>query len=147
MIQHTIQAFLSRAPKHKPAAWMQPTLFAAAAYNALWGTWVGLFPRASFDLLGMRAPAYLPLWQSVGLMVGCYAIGYFIAAFDPYRGRGRVHRQGARAVGHGLCRLERTIAVRVRVEQHHQRRDLVDSIFLDFAWCVQRSKRLIALKD
>ena len=81
-----IQAFLARAPKHKPAAWMQPTLLAAAAYNALWGTWVGLFPRASFDLLGMTAPVYLPLWQSVGLMVGCYAIGYFIAAFDPYRG-------------------------------------------------------------
>ncbi len=64
---------------------MSITLFAAAAYNSLWGLWVGLFPKTSFDLLGMEAPLYLPLWQSVGLMVGCYGIGYFIAAFDPYR--------------------------------------------------------------
>ena len=40
-------------------------LFAAAAYNVLWGTWVGLFPKASFDLLGIEVPKYLPLWQSV----------------------------------------------------------------------------------
>jgi small multidrug resistance pump len=79
-----ISHFASRS-KHKPAPWMKWVLFTAAAYNALWGAWVGLFPKASFDLLGMTAPAYLPLWQSVGLMVGCYAIGYFIAAFDPYQ--------------------------------------------------------------
>jgi small multidrug resistance pump len=79
-----ISHFASRS-QHKPAPWMKFVLFAAAAYNALWGAWVGLFPKASFDLLGMTAPAYLPLWQSVGLMVGCYAIGYFIAAFDPYQ--------------------------------------------------------------
>jgi small multidrug resistance pump len=65
--------------------WMTLMLFAAAAYNMLWGAWVGLFPKASFDLLNMEAPKYLPLWQSVGLMVGCYGIGYFIAAFDPYK--------------------------------------------------------------
>jgi peroxiredoxin len=64
---------------------MTYTLLAAAAYNALWGLWVGLFPKMSFDILGMEAPQYLPLWQSVGLMVGCYAIGYFLAAFDPYK--------------------------------------------------------------
>jgi small multidrug resistance pump len=79
-----ISHFASRS-RLKPAPWMKWVLFAAAAYNALWGAWVGLLPKASFDLLGMTAPAYLPLWQSVGLMVGCYAIGYFIAAFDPYQ--------------------------------------------------------------
>ena len=71
-----------RTTKHP--RWMTYTLLAAAAYNALWGLWVGLFPAQSFTLLGMNVPEYLPLWQSVGLMVGCYAIGYFIAALDPY---------------------------------------------------------------
>jgi small multidrug resistance pump len=79
-----ISHFSSRS-RLKPAPWMKWVLFVAAAYNAFWGAWVGLFPKASFDLLGMSTPAYLPLWQSVGLMVGCYAIGYFIAAFDAYQ--------------------------------------------------------------
>lgn len=79
------RALLSQEAKREPAAWMRPVLLAAAAYNALWGLWVGLFPRASFELLGMAVPPYLPLWQSVGLMVGCYALGYFVASFDPYR--------------------------------------------------------------
>jgi hypothetical protein len=68
----------------KHPRWMTYVLLAAAAYNALWGLWVGLFPAMSFTLLGMEVPPYLPIWQSVGLMVGCYAIGYFIAAFNPY---------------------------------------------------------------
>ncbi len=82
-----MQGSLSSDTTHarKNIVWMRWTLLAAAAYNSLWGLWVGLFPAASFTLLGMTVPPYLPLWQSVGLMVGCYGIGYFIAAFDPVR--------------------------------------------------------------
>ena len=84
MVTRVLRRFIEHFRTTKHPRWMTYTLLAAAGYNALWGLWVGLFPTQSFTLLGMNVPEYLPLWQSVGLMVGCYAIGYFIAAFDPY---------------------------------------------------------------
>lgn len=63
--------------------WRRPVLLAAAAYNILWGAWVVLFPNHVFDLVGMVRPLYPMIWQSVGMIVGVYGIGYAIAAFDP----------------------------------------------------------------
>ena len=63
--------------------WRRPVLLAAAAYNLLWGAWVVLFPGHIFTLTGMAQPLYPMIWQSVGMIVGVYGIGYGIAAFDP----------------------------------------------------------------
>lgn len=60
-------------------------LKAAGIYNILWGTLVILFPYFFFDLAHMERPNYPELWQCVGMIVGVYGIGYWIAANDPIR--------------------------------------------------------------
>lgn len=60
-------------------------LQAAAVYNILWGLWVGLFPFALFDFAGLVRPNYPEIWQCVGMIVGVYGVGYWIAAYDPHR--------------------------------------------------------------
>ena len=68
-----------------PTDWRSRVLAAAALYNILWGAWVVLFPDHLFGLVGMELPAYPMIWQSVGMIVGVYGLGYGIAAFDPDR--------------------------------------------------------------
>jgi len=65
--------------------WMKPVLGLAAGYNLLWGAWVILWPNALFDLAGIARPTYPQIWQCVGMIVGCYGLGYAIAATDPAR--------------------------------------------------------------
>ncbi|MCB9254280.1 MAG: alkyl hydroperoxide reductase [Bdellovibrionaceae bacterium] len=65
--------------------WARVTLVLAAIYNLAWGAWVILFPFASFDLLGMARPNYPQFWQCIGMIVGVYGIGYYLAACDPFR--------------------------------------------------------------
>lgn len=54
----------------------------AAIYNIAWGTWVIIFPNHIFDLSGIERPNYPGVWQCVGMIVGVYGIGYWIAAKD-----------------------------------------------------------------
>ena len=62
---------------------MNWVLRAAAIYNVLWGGFVVLFPNLIFQWMGMPAPNYPEIWQAVGMIVGVYGIGYWIAARDP----------------------------------------------------------------
>lgn len=71
---------------------MRVVLRLAGVYNVLWGGLVVLFPLALFRALGldtspMGAPGNVtvPLWQCIGMIVGVYGVGYWIAAGDPYR--------------------------------------------------------------
>ena len=66
-------------------AWMRWTLYAAAAYNLLWGAWVVLRPNDFFILTGLPLPTYPSIWQCVGMIVGVYGLGYAVAGRDPYR--------------------------------------------------------------
>src|SRR5207253_718667 len=61
----------------------RPWLYAAAAYNLLWGVINTLFPQVFFLLVGMPPPNYLPIWQVVGMFVLVYAPGYWWAARYP----------------------------------------------------------------
>jgi len=65
--------------------WMSVTLYAAAAYNLVWGTWVVLRPGDLFDWTGIDQPLYPGIWQCVGMIVGVYGVGYAIAATNPTR--------------------------------------------------------------
>lgn len=57
----------------------------AGVYNVLWGTAVILFPHETF-VEGPAGPLHYPeLWQCVGMIVGVYGVGYWIAASDPVR--------------------------------------------------------------
>jgi small multidrug resistance pump len=59
--------------------------YAAAIYNFVWGTVVGLFPKLPFDVLHIPLPTYLPLMQCIGMIVGVYGLGYWLIAVDPDR--------------------------------------------------------------
>ncbi|QDT63990.1 hypothetical protein V22_12200 [Calycomorphotria hydatis] len=61
------------------------TLKVAGVYNLLWGAWVILFPGSLFAMLGMEQPLYPGIWQCVGMIVGVYGVGYWIAASNPAR--------------------------------------------------------------
>ena len=66
-------------------SWMSTTLKVAAAYNIVWGVWVGLFPQHFFDLTGMDRINHPMIWQGMGMVIGVYGIGYWWASYDPIR--------------------------------------------------------------
>jgi hypothetical protein len=57
----------------------------AGVYNLLWGAWAVLLPHQFWALLDMEQPNYPFLWQCIGMIVGVYGIGYWIAASDVAR--------------------------------------------------------------
>lgn len=61
------------------------TLLAAAAYNIAWGAWVVIAPLHVWRLFDMAPVNYPSVWQSVGMIVGVYGLGYGLAALDLYR--------------------------------------------------------------
>lgn len=63
----------------------RPWFYAAAAYNALWGALVVLWPEAIYQWVGLGPPTDIALFQCVGMIVGVYALGYWMIARDPLR--------------------------------------------------------------
>ena len=60
--------------------------YAAAIYNAAWGSAVVLFPSAAAARSAdIDATDAVPLVQVIGMMVGVYAYGYYLLARDPQR--------------------------------------------------------------
>ena len=62
--------------------WTRTTLRLAGVYNLVWGIWIILFPLHPFQLLEIAAPNYPSLVQCLGMVIGVYGIGYWIAADD-----------------------------------------------------------------
>ena len=60
-------------------------LVLAGAYNILFGIWVVCWPHLWFDWSGMARGIYLEVWQSVGMIVGVFGVGYLIASSNPVR--------------------------------------------------------------
>jgi len=65
--------------------WMSHMLWAAAAYNIIWGSWVVLRPLDLFQWTGGDPPNYLVIWQCLGMIVGVHGVGFAIAATAPFR--------------------------------------------------------------
>ena len=63
--------------------WASQWLWAAGIYNLAWGSLAIAFPHLLFDLAGADRINYPEIWQSVGMIVGVYGIGYLIAAYNP----------------------------------------------------------------
>jgi hypothetical protein len=59
--------------------------YAAAVYNALWGVTVLAAPAYLGSMVGLNSPQTIPLIQSIGMMVGVYAYGYYLLAREPER--------------------------------------------------------------
>ena len=55
----------------------------AAIYNIVWGASIIFFPHLLFDFAGLTRINYPGVWQCVGMIVGVYGAGYWIAASDP----------------------------------------------------------------
>lgn len=72
----------SHDPTATPA-WASVWLRAAGVYNLLWGAVVIAFPHLLFDLCGIPRLNYPEIWQCVGMIVGVYGVGYWVAAGDP----------------------------------------------------------------
>ena len=69
----------------KPSPWMRYVLIAASIHNLVWGAWAIAFPLSVFHLARVPEPIYPEIWQTVGLLIGAYGVGYGIAATDPLR--------------------------------------------------------------
>ena len=63
--------------------WMKTTLKFAGVYNILWGAYAVLLPTHFFTTIGIELPRYIEFWQCIGMIVGVYGIGYWLAASDP----------------------------------------------------------------
>ncbi len=70
----------------KTPAWMTWVLWLAAVYNLVWGAVVIVAPEFTCRLAGLDPlPRYPELWQCIGMIVGVYGVGYWIASGDPVR--------------------------------------------------------------
>lgn len=76
---------MNRTQQTHAPIWMRRTLQAAAVYNLVWGAIVIIAPLLLFRWASMEPPRYPQIWQCVGMIVGVYGVGYWIAAYDPYR--------------------------------------------------------------
>ncbi len=65
-------------------SWAKRILQIAGVYNMLWGAFVILFPLSLFQFFAMPVPTYPGIWQCVGMIVGVYGLGYYLAAFKPF---------------------------------------------------------------
>lgn len=64
---------------------MKNVLIAAAIYNLAWGAFAIVSPETIFRWAGFDPmPAYPQFWQCIGMIVGVYGIGYWLAARNPY---------------------------------------------------------------
>ena len=84
MLPHRIRGSPQR--ERPPVLSHSAILRAAAVYNIAFGAGAVLFPGIWFDLAGLPQPNYPSLWQCIGMIVGVYGVGYWLAARDP-----RVH--------------------------------------------------------
>lgn len=65
---------------------MTRVLLAAALYNIAWGLFAIAAPTAIFRWAGFEPmPLYPELWQCIGMIVGVYGLGFWIAASNPFR--------------------------------------------------------------
>ena len=70
----------------QPPRWMTRVLLAAAIYNIVWGLIAMTAPTVMFRWVGLEPlPLYPEFWQCIGMIVGVYGIGYWIASHNPYR--------------------------------------------------------------
>lgn len=77
---------MPKTPDPSRVPWHRTVLRCAAVYNIVWGTFAILWPLALFRWVGAEPlPNYPELWQCIGMIVGVYGVGYWIAAEDPGR--------------------------------------------------------------
>lgn len=63
------------------------TLRAAAVYNLAWGAVSIVAPGPLLSIVGLpeAGPVAIALWQCLGMVIGLYGLGYWLASRDPSR--------------------------------------------------------------
>jgi hypothetical protein len=74
----------TRHPNVAVPAWIPFSLRAAALYNLCYAVALAVYPTRIFDWLHMPATPEVVI-RCIGMMVGVYALGYWIAARDVMR--------------------------------------------------------------
>ena len=69
--------------KSNSSRFLRGVLLVAGIYNLVWGAAVIIFPNFIFNLAKMPPPMYPFIWQCVGMIVGVYGIGYYLASKSP----------------------------------------------------------------
>ena len=122
--------------------------YAAAIYNAVWGTAVVLFPGTLLQIAGMNTTGALPLVQVIGMMVGVYAYGYYLLARDPKRYCGLIWIALAGKTfgpaGIPLQRGDRSASLELRLDLPVQRRHLVAGLLAVRGPARPRARDLLA---
>lgn len=73
-------------PDAVPPAWMPRVLRAAGVYNLIWAAFSIITPAAALRLSGFPDDkAILPIWQGMGMLIGLFGVGYWLAARNPYQ--------------------------------------------------------------
>lgn len=75
----------THTPQPHTPRWMSRALKLAAIYNLIWGAWAVLDPRFPFFLIGAPTPTDAYIWQCLGMVIGVYGIGYWLASTNPAR--------------------------------------------------------------
>jgi hypothetical protein len=70
---------------HERPQWMKLTLAAAAAFNAVWVLAMMAYPALTLAWLGFGLVPDAALWRYIGLISLVFALGYGIAAGNPFR--------------------------------------------------------------
>ncbi|MGT2494433.1 hypothetical protein ACU4GD_38060 [Cupriavidus basilensis] len=131
-------------------AWMPAVLRLAALYNLLYAIALSLWPSQIFDWLGMPATPDAMI-RCIGMMVGVYALGYWIAAQDMLRYwplvGGGPGGQDAGAAGLPARSADWRLRMAQRLIRAVQRPDLVGAVLGDDAVRVEASGPLILLRQ
>lgn len=85
MNAQTDRSLTASSPRSRSRRRMGLILYAAAIYNILWSGTVIVAPDLAFNLAEMEPPRYPQIWQCLGMVIGVYGVGYWIAARDPLR--------------------------------------------------------------
>lgn len=79
---------MTEAPSTHARPWMTTVLRLAGIYNVLWGAAVVLLPTTTLGLLmdsEQITGTVVVFWQCIGMIVGVYGVGYWVAANEPLR--------------------------------------------------------------
>lgn len=73
-------------PHAETPRWHTNVLIASAIHSGVWGVFIIVWPATSAVVYGFADPPVEEhLWQGTGLFISLLAIGYGIAAADPWR--------------------------------------------------------------
>jgi len=70
---------------HRSLKWLTLLVFLAGAYNLVWGALVAAMPARTLAWYGITDVGRPEFWQCIGMLVGVYGVGYWLASRNLHR--------------------------------------------------------------